>query len=117
MVHPVESLASSARRSLRQLESDWSPKGQCFGLECAAVNVVYAVSKLRYKQGNGDPLKSRICLHSTSVPASLFVRHVGNRLHVLFHFSGGVVYARTEVLNYLRVSSAPKALAMQGFQV
>ena len=51
-LHPLDSIASSSRTALRQLET---LSGKLFGKDCFAANIVVQMDKLRYKDCKGDP--------------------------------------------------------------
>ena len=80
-VHPLDSIASKTRSALKQT----GVKGQLFGKDCALVNLIHSLSKLRYKQGTGDPSAFKSYFKNKGVSMKQFPRYVGNRLHVLFH--------------------------------
>ena len=51
-LHPLDTIASSSRSILKNVET---VKGKLFGTDCVAGNIVLAVNKVRYKDGQGDP--------------------------------------------------------------
>ena len=51
-LHPLNTIASSSRSALRQLETS---SGKLFGKDCFDDNIVVQMDKLRYKDGKGDP--------------------------------------------------------------
>ena len=56
-LHHLDTIASSARSALKQLEK---VKGKLFGTDCVAGNHVIQLNKLRFKDGKGDPAASRL---------------------------------------------------------
>ncbi|KAK6183327.1 hypothetical protein SNE40_010829 [Patella caerulea] len=54
-VHPLDGLASEARKSLKALDKESDFHGSFFGRDASTVNVIYGVTKMRYKNGKGDP--------------------------------------------------------------
>ena len=72
-VHPLDGVAASANKTLKQYEQDKCYKGKLFGNNSSAVNVIAAVSKLRFKNGKGDPrgLKDFLKRKSVSLGTSL----------------------------------------------
>ena len=57
---------------------------------------------MRYKQGTGCPVQFMAFLGSRNIPLKEFPRYVGNRMHVIFHLAGSVVFYRSELLTFLR---------------
>uniref|UniRef100_UPI00358EAAAF uncharacterized protein isoform X1 n=3 Tax=Myxine glutinosa TaxID=7769 RepID=UPI00358EAAAF len=96
-VHPLDSVASSGRETLRKR----GVPSAVFGNEGAATNVIKAISKMRYKNGRGDPQGFRHLLKSQKIPAKILPRYVGNRLHILFHLAGVVYMLKDVFLAYL----------------
>ena len=41
--------------ALKELEKEKNVKGLLFGRGCSAANLIYCLSKMRYKQRKGDP--------------------------------------------------------------
>ena len=97
-VHPLDSLARKTRNVLKT-HSD--AKGLTFGRDCAAVNVIYGLHKMRYKQGKGDPKSFKAFFKSRGVPLKTFPRYVGNRLHIVFHLAGVYHKLHHLVVEYL----------------
>ena len=54
--------------------------GTLLGRDCAVANLVYAVSKMKYKNGTGDPSGFKLWIVMSKIPPGTFVRYVGNRL-------------------------------------
>ena len=54
-VHPLDGMAGAARTALKKIDSACELKGDCYGKSCCADNLIYSISKMRYKQGTGDP--------------------------------------------------------------
>lgn len=46
-LHPLDGMATQARKELKALDVEWEIKGNVFGSEGCAANLVNAVSKLR----------------------------------------------------------------------
>ena len=51
------------------------------------------MTKMRYKQGKGDPAGFKMFMHQENIKPSVIVRYVGNRFHVLFHLAGIILLA------------------------
>jgi hypothetical protein len=84
-LHPLDTIASSCRSALKSLET---AKGQLFGKDCIAGNLVLQINKFRYKDGKGDPKGFLTFLNDNGLPKGLIPRYRGNRLHILFHICG-----------------------------
>ena len=84
-LHPLDTIANSARSALHQLETS---KGRVFGTDCFAGNIVLQMNKMHYKDGKGDPRGFKEFLDSEELSRGLIPRYRGNRLHVLFHICG-----------------------------
>lgn len=87
-LHPLDTIASSARSALKQLESS---SGKVYGNDCIAANIILQMNKLRYKDGKGDPRGFVTFLDKKNLPRGLIPRYRGNRLHVLFHIAGVLI--------------------------
>lgn len=64
-LHPLDTIASSCRSALKSLETG---KGQLFGKNCLAGNLVLQINKFRYKDGKGDPKDSLRFLETRACP-------------------------------------------------
>ena len=84
-LHPLNTIISSCPSSLKNLET---VKGQLFGKDCLAGNIVYQVNRLRYKDGKGDPKGFKVFLDDEGLPRGIIPRYRGNCLHILFHICG-----------------------------
>ena len=54
-MHRLDGMASSARSALGKIDVETQLKNAVFGSDCTLANFVYAMTKMRYKQGRGDP--------------------------------------------------------------
>ena len=72
-LHPLNTIVSSCP-SLKNLET---VKGQLFGKDCLAGNIVYQVNRLRYKDGKGDPKGFKIFLDDEGLPRGIIPRYGG----------------------------------------
>ena len=100
-VHPLDGIAHGARKTLKLMEQKHNVKGELWGRNCCADNVNYALSKMRYKQGKGDPKGFKEFLKKEEIKSKTIVRYVGNRMHVLFHLAGVFYSLRTKLITYL----------------
>ena len=87
-VHPLDGLAHKSRQVLKKVDANLEVNSELFGNDCRAANVIFALSKMRYKQGKGDPAGFKFFMKQENIRRGLIVRYVGNRLHVLFHLAG-----------------------------
>ena len=95
-VHPLDGLAGTTRKLLLD-----NVKSVTFGKEAACVNFISAMSKMRFKNGKGDPHGFKLHLKSQKIPCKMIPRYVGNRLHILFELAGVYFCFRETLLNYL----------------
>ena len=100
-VHPLDGLASQTRKTCQQIDKSSGFKGSLFGREGAVVNVIYSLSKMRYKNGRGDPKGFKSFLMQNKIAAKMIPRYVGNRMHILFHLAGTFYSLREKLLTYL----------------
>ncbi|ELT97200.1 hypothetical protein CAPTEDRAFT_196087 [Capitella teleta] len=99
-VHPLDSLSSKSREALKTPEL--AVTGHTFGRDCVAANLLHGLSKLRYKQGSGDPVGFKAFFEMQKIPLSCFPRYVGNRMHIIFHLAGVVIHLHTVLLLFLK---------------
>ena len=59
------------------------------------------MTKMRYKQGKGDPAGFKMFMRQENITPSVIVRYVGNRFHVLFHLAGILCVLRVKLMLYL----------------
>ena len=59
------------------------------------------MTKMRYKQGKGDPAGFKMFMRQENIKPSVIVQYVGNRFHVLFHLAGILYVLRDKLLLYL----------------
>ena len=83
-VHPLDGIANKCTSTLK----DYDVLLKCissdtFGYNCCAVNFVYGMTKMRFKQGKGDPSGFKQFMCQENIKSALFVRYVGNRFSIL----------------------------------
>ena len=100
-VHPLDGIAKEARNVLKKIDRTQEIESSVFGNDCRVANFIYGLSKMRYKQGTGDPKGFKLFLKKENIPCKTIVRYVGNRLHVLFHLAGIFYHLQTKLLDYL----------------
>ena len=86
-VHPLDGITHKCRCILKEVDTHLNIKTSLFGKECKAANIVYNLSKMRYRQDKGDPMGFKSFLQLENIPLKYFVRYVGYMLHVLFHLA------------------------------
>ncbi|XP_029113602.1 uncharacterized protein LOC114912179 [Scleropages formosus] len=96
-LHPLDSIATACTSALKKVEET---EGNVYGGDCMAANVILSFSKLRYKDGKGDPRGFATFLDQKKLPRGILPRYRGNRFHVLFH-SAGVLIEHYEVFSEL----------------
>ncbi|XP_074657147.1 uncharacterized protein LOC141910312 [Tubulanus polymorphus] len=99
-VHPLESVARKCRELLKE-EFDQDIESYTFGSNCRAGNLLYGLSKMRYKQGKGDPGGFKLFLSQNGLSTGALPRYVGNRFHVIFHLAAVVFSLRDLLVTYL----------------
>ncbi|KAK0049869.1 hypothetical protein Bpfe_020761 [Biomphalaria pfeifferi] len=87
----IDGIAHEARKALSRLNS--AIPSAVFGSDCRAANLLYAISKLRYK-AKGDPSEFKQFLKNHSLSCSTFPGYVGNRLYVLFYGQNALSFIR-----------------------
>ncbi|XP_055883310.1 uncharacterized protein LOC106069644 [Biomphalaria glabrata] len=100
-LHPLDGMASEARKELKKLDVDWSVSTSLYGHEGSAANLVHALSKLRYKENSRDPKGFKAYLLREGLKKTYIPRYVGNRLHVLFLLAGIIYKIKDSLAVYL----------------
>ncbi|XP_059144605.1 uncharacterized protein LOC131931786 [Physella acuta] len=93
-LHPLDGIANEVRKTFQKFNS--LIPSDTFGSDCRAANLLYGISKLRYK-AKGDPTGFKAFLRQHSLACGIFPRYVGNRLHVMFCLAG-IVYRHRHLL-------------------
>jgi hypothetical protein len=97
-MHPLDGVANECRKVLKKE----SLTSSSFGSDAAVANLLYSISKLRYKNGKGDPLNFKLFLESQGLPSSILPRYVGNRLNVLFVLAKNVLSIKDHLIQFLK---------------
>jgi len=84
-LHPLDTMASSCRSALKHMETG---RGELFGKDCLAGNLVFLINKFRHKAGKGDPKGFVTFLIDKKIPKRILPRYRGNRLHILYYICG-----------------------------
>ena len=100
-MHPLDGIAKRCTDLLKVYDKEYS---DTFGNGCCAVNFMYAMTKMCFKQGKGDPGGFKQLLRQENIKPGIIVRYVGNRFHVVFHLAGVLYYLREKLLIYLDTS-------------
>ena len=87
---------------LKEYDTEKETRSDTFGREGCAVNFVYSMTKMHYKQGKWDPVGFKQFMRQENIMPGTIVRYVGNRLHVLFHLAGIFFFLRGKLLHYLK---------------
>ena len=77
-LHPLDTTATSCRSALKSLEES---KGQLYGKDCIAGNIVLQMIKLRYKEFT-------TFMDDKKLPRGILPCSRGNQLHILFFICG-----------------------------
>ena len=94
----MDTIATSCRSALKSLEEK---KGQLYGKDCIAGNIVLQMNKFRYKDGKGDPKGFTTFLDDKKLPRGILPRYRGNRLHIFFHICGKLMEHHPLFLEFL----------------
>jgi hypothetical protein len=97
----LDGLACEARKTLQGIQKESGLKSVVFGKDCATVNVVGALSKMRYKNGTGDPKGFKNFMKVNGIKSQMIPRYVGNRMYILFHLSGTFYFLQDKLMVYL----------------
>ena len=120
-LHPLDGLCNNVRKELKRL--DKGMKGSSKGTDCLVGNLLMALSKLM-NSGKGDPggfrqvirEKTNLTTDGSKAPedtiSGLFMRYVGNRLHVFFHLAGALYAFRDELVSWMKYSTVAESLVM-----
>ena len=100
-VHPIDGIAKTCADLLKVYDEQNNLKSDCYGFGSCVVNFIYAMTKMRYKQGKGDPAGFKMFMRQENIKPSVIVRHVGNRFHVLFDLAGILYVLRDKLMLYL----------------
>lgn len=115
-VHPLDGMCHKVRLVLKKWDTNHGIKGHSKGTDCCVANLLIALSKMMHS-GKGDPggfyhyckekYKDNADIDYYSHMSTIFMRYVGNRLHVFFHL-GAASYAYREDLSdwLMNVSTA-----------
>ena len=71
-----------------------------------AVNFIYAMCKMRYKQEKGDPAGFKQFMTQENIKPGIIAWYVGNRFHVVIHLAGVFYYLQEKLLTYMYLDSA-----------
>ena len=82
-------------------DTEHNIESSTFGRECCAVNVIYALYKMRYKHEKGDPAGFKQFMRQENIKPGIIVQYEGNRFHVVLHLAGDFYYLREMLLTYL----------------
>ena len=72
-------------KTLMLYDTEYNNASDTYEKDCCVVNFIYAMTKMRFKQGLGDPAGFKQFLRQQKIKSGIIVRYVGNRLHVVFH--------------------------------
>ena len=100
-VHPIDGISNNVNKLLRKQEQDKKISGKLFGKGPAGINIVHAVSKMKHKQGTGDPSSFNIYMKMNNISPELLPRFVGNRFHIPFKLAGSIFYLNENIIEYL----------------
>ena len=103
-MYPLDGIAKRCTDLLKVYDKEYNITSDTFGNGCCAVNFMYAMTKMCFKQGKGDPGGFKQFLRQKNIKPGIIVRYVGNRFHVAFHLADVLYYLREKLLIYLDTS-------------
>ena len=101
-VHPLDSISTDIRGAFKKYDKEPNIESSTSGSDCRVGNLIYGLTKLRYKQGKDDPAGFKHFLRQENIKPGVIVLYVGNIFHVLFSLSGIFFQLKDKLLNYLQ---------------
>lgn len=108
-VHPLDSLSAAFRKLSKLFEQEHGIQATPYYSDSILVRVVLNVSKMRFKQGKGDPNGMRAFFELKNIDRQLIVRYIGNRFHVLFQLCESIYFLRPDLVDYLETYCSKNA--------
>ena len=107
-VHPLDGIAKRCTDLLKVYDKEYNITSDTFGNGCCAVNFMYAMTKMRFKQGKGDPGGFKQYLRQENIKPGIIVRYLGNLFHIGFHLfkRKTLIYLDTSCRNTICLRSA-----------
>ena len=72
-VHPLDGIAKRCTDLLKVYDKEYNITSDTFGNGCCAVNFMYAMIKMRFKQGKGDPGGFKQSLRQENIKPGIIV--------------------------------------------
>ena len=85
-VHHLDSISTDIRGAFKIYDEEHNIQSSTFGSDCRVGNLIYGLTKMRYKQGKGDAAGFKHFLHQENIKPGVNVQYVGNRFHVLLEY-------------------------------
>ena len=82
----VDSISTDIMGAFKKYDKEHNIESSTFGSDCRVDNLIYGLTKMRYKQGKGDPAGFKHFLHQENIKPGVIVQYVGNRFHVLLEY-------------------------------
>ena len=102
-VHPLDGIAKRCTDLLKVYDKEYNITSDTFGNGRCAVNVMYAMTKMRFKQGKCDPGGFKQYLRQENIkPGGIIVRYLGNRFHIVFHLGKCVILFKRKTFDLFR---------------
>lgn len=103
-IHPLDSLSIAYRGLAKSFEKDEGCTSALSGQTSILERLILIISKIKYKEGSGDPCAFRAYLEIHNIDKNLIPRYIGNRFHVLFAMCANIFYLRDSILDFLRTT-------------
>ena len=87
-MHPLDGIANKCTSALKDYDVLKCISSDTLDTTAVLLILCMGMTKMRFKQGNGDPSGFKQFMRQENIKSALFVRYVGNRFHVLFHLAG-----------------------------
>ena len=104
-VHPLDGIAKKCTKTLMLYDTEYNIASDTYGKDCCAVSFIYAMTKMRFKQGKGYPAQFKQFLRQQKIKSGIIVQYIGYRFHVVIHLAGVLYYLKDKRMNYLDTSS------------
>ena len=101
-VHPLEGISNKIRSTLKVYDNDNGIQSCTFGSDCAVANVIYGLTKMRFKQGTGDPSGFKHFLRCENVKPCRDCYSICRKSIQCFILAGNFFKIKDRLLYYLQ---------------
>jgi len=68
------------------------------------LKLILAVTKMKYKQGKGDPQNMHSFMVTNKLNPNMIKRYVGNRFHILFELCANIYFMRNKLIEFFETT-------------